>query len=139
MQLIYALQVWIVEQVEVLVVGLHRALLEALTSGASLATARYLARLREQLRNILLSFFQVLRTAQRRHLVATDEVLRAFTWSSATSNWRGNEVASFWHLYALDVSRWYWHWMSISTWRQTDVRHAKRLIVLSLASRSVTL
>lgn len=122
-----------------LVIGLHRALLEALTSGTSLAPTRYLTRLREQLRHILLSFFQILRTAQRRHLVATDEVLRAFAWSSTTSNWWGNEVASFWHMNALDVSRWYGHRMCISTWRQTDVRHAQRLIVLSLASWSVTL
>lgn len=63
-QLVYALQVWIIEQVKVLVVCLHGALLEALTSGASLATARYLTRLREQLRHILLTFFQVLRAAE---------------------------------------------------------------------------
>jgi hypothetical protein len=42
-QLVYALQVWIIEQVKVLIVGLHGALLEALTSGTSLAPTRYLA------------------------------------------------------------------------------------------------
>lgn len=56
MQLIDTLKAWIIEQVQMFVVGLHRTLLQSLI-GASFAAARYFTRLRKQLRYIFASFF----------------------------------------------------------------------------------
>ena len=56
MQLSDTLQVLVIKQIKVLIIGLHWALLQAFSSRASFAAPRNFASLRKQLSHILLSF-----------------------------------------------------------------------------------
>ena len=82
MQLVgHVLQIGIIQQIQVLVIGLHRALLEAFAGCAPLSTrSLQFACLIEEFCDIWLAFFQVLSTAQGlRDRTGSNEFLGALT------------------------------------------------------------